>query len=304
MRKLAWVAALLACTVGTAQNSFETLTYWEQDSVSLQLDLFQPQTLTPALKPLVIYVHGGGFAKGDRAGGHGLCEYLSGQGMVAATISYTLYMKDKSFSCDGVLAEKIHAIRLAANQLWQATRFFLERADEYGVDPSQVFIAGSSAGAETLLHAAYWDRDVMGLYPGKLPKKFQYAGLIGGAGAIMDLNRITAETAIPALLFHGSADPVVPYATAAHHYCTPDAPGWLMLFGSHAIYEHYCRIGAPVALHSFCGGGHRFAGAYFYKDQEVVGHFIREVLDGAHFQNHQVFRKGHADTPDGQVFCD
>ncbi|MBV6653821.1 MAG: alpha/beta hydrolase fold domain-containing protein, partial [Mameliella sp.] len=222
-----------------AQQRYTTITYFETDSIALELDLFLPETPSPNPRPLLIYVHGGGFSGGERGAGHPLCTYLSEQGIAAATITYTLHMKDKSFSCDGILSEKIKAIRLAANQLWQATAFLSKEADEFGIDPSKIFIAGSSAGAETVLHAAFWDRSVMELYGDPLPKRFSYAGLIGGAGAIMDVNSITAKTAIPAMLFHGSADPVVPYATAAHHYCDTDATGWLMLFGSHSVYERY-----------------------------------------------------------------
>ncbi|WP_425422376.1 alpha/beta hydrolase [Phaeodactylibacter xiamenensis] len=296
---------LLTCLVllVQAQQRYSTVTYFETDSFSLELDLFLPETPSPVLKPLLIYVHGGGFSGGDRAGGHKLCAYLSEKGIAAATITYTLYMKDKSFSCDGILSEKIQAIRLAANQLWQATAFFEGQAEKYGIDPSKIFIAGSSAGAETVLHAAFWDRSVMQLYGDPLPGRFQYAGLIGGAGAIMDMNGIMPKTAIPAMLFHGTVDPLVPYGTAAHHYCDTDATGWLMLFGSHSIYERYRDIGADVELHSFCGGGHGFAGAYFYKDQERVADFINRVLDGAHFQNHLIFQKGDKDAPEGQVFC-
>ena len=286
-----------------AQQRYTTITYFETDSIALELDLFLPETPSPNPRPLLSYVHGGGFSGGDRGAGHPLCTYLSEQGFAAATITYTLHMKDKSFSCDGILSEKIKAIRLAANQLWQATAFLSKEADEFGIDPSKIFIAGSSAGAETVLHAAFWDRSVMELYGDPLPKRFSYAGLIGGAGAIMDVNSITAKTAIPAMLFHGSADPVVPYATAAHHYCDTDATGWLMLFGSHSVYERYSDIGSDVELHSFCGGGHEFAGAYFHEKQEAVANFIQRVLDGAHFQNHLIFQKGNANAPEEQIFC-
>lgn len=303
MRHLLFLVFFLALGPAYAQQRYTTLTYFETDSFSLELDLFLPETPSPALRPLLIYVHGGGFSGGDRAGGHKLCTALSEQGIAAATITYTLYMKDKSFSCDGVLSEKIKAIQFAANQLWQATAFFADRADEYGIDPSKIFIAGSSAGAETVLHAAFWDRSVMQLYGDPLAERFQYAGLIGGAGAMMDINAITRKTAVPAMLFHGSADPLVPYATAAHHYCDTDASGWLMLFGSHSVYERYNSLGADVELHSFCGGGHKFAGAYFYKDQERVYDFIQRVLSGAHFQNHLIFQKGDANAPAEQVFC-
>lgn len=303
MKPILTVLLIGVLSMAYGQQRYTTMTYFETDSFSLELDLFLPETPSPALRPLLLFVHGGGFSGGKREGGHQLCTYLSEQGIAAATITYTLHMKDKSFSCDGILTEKVKAIRLAVNQLWQATAFFTERADEFGIDPSRIFIAGSSAGAETVLHAAFWDRSVMELYGDPMPRRFRYAGLIGGAGAMMDINSITPKTAIPAMLFHGSADPLVPYATAAHHYCQTDASGWLMLFGSHSVYEQYNDIGADVELHTFCGGGHEFAGAYFREEHHYILNFIRGVLAGQHFQNHRIFQKGDPEASKEQVFC-
>jgi predicted peptidase len=274
-------------------QGFRSLVYYEGDSLRLELDLFLPDgDPQAAAKPLVIFVHGGGFSGGDRTAGHQLCRHLAGKGMVAATISYTLYMRGKSFSCDGMLTEKIKAIQIATNQLWLATAFFLQNKDAYGIDGTQIFIAGSSAGAETALHAAFWDRELMNLYPVQLPAGFRYAGLISGAGAIMDLNLIREDTMIPVMLFHGDADPVVPYATAAHHYCPTNASGWLMLFGSRSIYEHMARLGGTVSLITHAGGKHGIAGAHFFQDQEPVSGFIRQVLDGETFQAH-ITKKAH-----------
>lgn len=146
-------------------------------------------------------------------------------------ITYTLYMKGRNFGCDGVLPQKLRAFQLAANDLWQATLFFIKNVDKYNIDATKIFIGGNSAGAEAALHAAYWDRNVMSTYPEKLPGTFKYAGVISGAGALMDLNLITKKTMVPMLLFHGSVDPTVPYDTAAHHYCPTNSSNWLMLFG-------------------------------------------------------------------------
>ncbi|TXB64473.1 alpha/beta hydrolase [Phaeodactylibacter luteus] len=270
-----------------------TLTYYENDSLSLQLDLFLPEKTTGAAPvPLLLFVHGGGFATGSRQFGHPLCSALATEGIAAASISYSLYMKDKSFSCDGVLTEKIHAIRLAVSQLWQATAYLLEHGPALGIDTSKVFIAGSSAGGETVLHAAFWDRSLMSLYPGRLPDGFQYRGLISGAGAIMDLNLIRPDNALPMMVFHGSNDPVVPYGTAAHHFCSTDAPGWLMLFGSRSIYEHAIALGLSVDLTTFCGDGHERAGAFFNSDPQPVLRFLQAVLAGDVFQHHRIEGKG------------
>lgn len=280
MKKISWIFSLLVLmgSWSYAQN-FETLTYFESDSLSLELDLFMPDMPDQSKNiPLVVYVHGGGFMGGDRTGGHALAKELVKEGIACASISYTLYMKGKSFSCDGITSEKVKAIQIAASQLWHATAFLLDNAEKYHFDRDQIFIGGSSAGAETVLHGAYFDRQKMQLFGKALPEDFRYAGIISGAGAVMDLNMITQENAIPTMLFHGDADNLVPYATAAHHYCPPTATGWLMFFGSYTIAQHMEKLGKSCEFISFTNGGHYYAGAFIHRDQERTIAFIQRVL--------------------------
>ncbi|MFH0758650.1 MAG: alpha/beta hydrolase [Bacteroidota bacterium] len=283
---LLFVVGTLIATLVQGQD-FQTCTYFENDTISLDLDLFLPDLGPVQNTPLVIYVHGGGFSQGDKGGGHELAKYLAGQGIACASITYTLYMKGKSFGCDGILSEKIRAIQIAASQLWHATSFLTGQSDRLHIDTTRIFIAGSSAGAETVLHAAYWDRDRMQLFGRALSPGFRYAGVISGAGAIMDLNLINPGNMVPTMLFHGDADPLVPYDVASHHYCPPDAPGWLMLFGSHAIARHLQDLGGSCQLITFPGGNHSYAGAFFYQDQQPVGDFIKRVLSGEKFNFYQ-----------------
>ena len=265
-----------------------SLNYFNHDTISLVLDIFLPEMSGEDPVPLVIYVHGGGFSNGDRFGGYELAKYLNTRNMACATIDYTLYMKGKGFGCETELSEKVKAIQIAASQLWHATAFLLERSEMYRIDTTKIFIAGSSAGAETVLHAAHWDREQMQYFEPALSPAFKYAGIISGAGAIMDLNLITRENMMPTMLFHGDADPLVPYDVASHHFCPPDSPGWLMLFGSHAVAEHLQQLGGTSHLITFTGGNHSFAGAYFYQDQEPVGEFIERVLAGEKFNLYRV----------------
>jgi len=281
---------LFQVQVISAADSYQSLIYYQDDTLSLQLDYFPADTDPSVTSPLLIYVHGGGFSNGNRTAGHELCKYLAARGIHAASITYTLYMKGKSFSCDGVLSEKIKAIQFAANQLWLATGFFIENQEKYRIDTSSIFIAGSSAGAETVLHAAFWDRQVMNFYEQSLPIHFKYAGLVAGAGALMDLNLIDDKSVLPVMMFHGTADRLVPYGTAAHHYCETNAPGWLMLFGSHSIFEHLSDLGSTVKLITYCGGGHGYAGAHFYRDQEPVYDFVKKILNGVKFQDHTIYQ--------------
>lgn len=282
MKRVLILAGLFLTTLISAQD-FKTHTYFIQDSLELELDLFVPKNQGPAKTPLVIYVHGGGFSGGDRTAGHQLARYLASQNIACASISYTLYMKNKSFSCDGILTEKIRAIQLAVSQLWLATDYLIDLEDELNIDSNKIFIAGSSAGAETVLHASFWDREQMQLFEQKLYPEFKYAGAISGAGAIMDLNLITDINKIPVMLFHGDNDSLVPYATAAHHFCSPNSSGWLMLFGSYSVAQHLESLDGTSQLITFQGGGHNYAGAYFHQNQQPVVDFINKVLSNEKF---------------------
>jgi hypothetical protein len=132
----------------------------------------------------------------------------------------------------------------------------------------------------------------MQIFDKVLSPSFRYAGIVAGAGAIMDLNLISKQNMIPTMVFHGDADPLVPYGIAAHHYCPPGSPGWLMLFGSHAISEHLCHLGETCQLITFLGGNHDYAGTYFFQDQQPVADFMKRVLAGETITRLQTIETG------------
>ncbi|MFN8257778.1 MAG: alpha/beta hydrolase [Bacteroidales bacterium] len=301
--------SILLILLGFAQlvvsQDYTTITYFKDSKEELKLDLFIPPISGNQKVPLVIFVHGGGFSGGDRTSGHNFCKVLTQNGFAAASMSYTLYMKGKSFSCDGILTEKVKAIQLAVSQLWQATGYLIKHGEKFKIDTTKIFIAGSSAGAETVFHAAYWDRKLMSLYPDPLAEMFHYKGLVAGAGAIMDINLIRKENLIPMLMFHGNCDELVPYGTAPHHYCKTNAPGWLMLFGSYSIYRHVVDFGGGCSLITFCGGGHEYSGELFDANQILVVDFLKHVLAGDKIQDHTIINTGKScDRSKEYGFCD
>lgn len=304
MKKHNLLLLLFFCSLYCQAQDYKTITYFVNDTLKLELDLFLPKAKSKEKLPLLIHVHGGGFAGGKRADGHHIASYAAQHGYAAASITYSLYMKDKDFSCGGILTEKIKAIQIAANQLQQAVVYFLNNKSEYNIDASKIFISGSSAGAETVLHAAYWKPEMMSLYPGKLPAGFQYAGIIEGSGAIMDLNLIAESNKLPFLGFHGSCDGTVPYGTAAHHYCPAGSSGWLMLFGSHSIFNHMLLLDGHSRLVTYCGGGHEYSDELFAKGQQVVVDFMDEVLKGDKHQEHSLIDTGkECRNPGNPDFC-
>ncbi|MBK7213878.1 MAG: alpha/beta hydrolase [Bacteroidales bacterium] len=302
MRKFLLISLLLCVSFWVKGQ--KTLIYFEQDTVQVSMDLYYPQLPYSGKIPLVIFVHGGGFSSGDRSAGAEFCNYAASQGYAAASISYTLYMKGKSFGCDGILSEKVKAIRIAVAQLWQATSYFTHNSEYLGIDTNQIFVAGNSAGAETLLHATFWNRQKMNLYPGGLSQSFKYAGLLSGSGAIMDLNLIQKSNMVPILLSHGNCDPMVPYGTAAHRFCSPDAPGWLMLFGSAPIYDWVSKLGGTVSLLSFCNGGHELSDILFTEKKKLSVDFMNRVIAGEKFSEHNEIQLNQdCDTKQQSLFC-
>jgi len=272
--------------------NFTTYSYYENDSVSLDLDLFLPDS-APGPYSLVIFMHGGGFSNGTRTNGHPFCQFLADSGVASATISYTLYMKGKNFSCEGQLSEKIKAIQMAAFQARVATNWFLDRADEFDIDTGNIFLAGSSAGAEAVLQAVYWDTTVVNFFPDTLSPCFKYAGVISGAGALLDIGMINESTKIPTICFHGTCDPLVPYYMAPHHYCSQISPGYMMMFGGLAIYERLLDLNESCQLMSYCGEGHEHAGTPFYGPGTFdVLEFIQGSVRHQKFNIHKVFNNG------------
>ncbi|MFT6867011.1 MAG: putative esterase [Cyclobacteriaceae bacterium] len=285
-----------------AQNGdFERRTMIYEDT--LALDLFLPNIKNTDPRPVLIYVHGGGFAGGTRDYKNHIwfCEYFAKKGWITATISYHLKMKGKSFSCDQNVQNKINTIFAAAQNVNQATAFLLSNKEKYQIDLERIVIAGSSAGAEAVIHSAYWEKTQMDI----LDPTFKYAGVISMAGALLDENWITKESAIPTALFHGTCDNLVPYATASHHYCEVGKPGFMMLFGSESIAMKLESLNKGYYLVSGCGGGHEWnekpiRPAYV----SLIDDFLTEdVLAGRQRQNHQVFHEGKESCDSGFANC-
>ena len=61
-----------------------------KSTTSLALDLLHPADAVAKPRPLVLFVHGGGWASGNRSMGEGFLPLFAGGGAVAGTLSYRL----------------------------------------------------------------------------------------------------------------------------------------------------------------------------------------------------------------------
>lgn len=262
----------------TDSTLVETYTYAFKDGKSLDLDVYTPAFDRQTNRPLILYVHGGGFSGGQRnnPGIQTFCKKLAQHGYVVSSISYRLTRQGTAtaFGCDCPAVDKLNTFNEAVEDLQDASFFLIKNRDKMGIDPHKIIISGSSAGAETVLNAAYQPPYCYGLDSGPV----SYAGVISMAGAIPDTSRIFNESAIPSLLFHGTCDNLVPYATAPHHYCKENQAGYLILHGSYTIAQKLKKIGTPYWLYTYCNAAHEIAGKPMSDNLKEIVDFCYEYI--------------------------
>lgn len=272
----------------------ETFTYAFKDGKSLDMDVYFPAYDNQAKRPLIFYVHGGGFTEGNRnsPGIQLFCRKLARHGYVVSSISYRLTRQGKrgGFGCDCPAVDKRNTFNEAVEDLQDATFFMIQQRDKMGIDPLKIILSGSSAGAETALNTAYQPPYCYGLDSGPV----SYAGVISMAGAIPDTSRIFKESAVPSLLFHGTCDNVVPYASAPHRYCKEDQTGYLIIHGAYTIAEKLKKLGTPYWLYTYCYASHEIAGKPMTANfDEIIDFCYSYVLNNGTEQKSTIIKSGN-----------
>jgi len=236
---------------------------------NLKLDLYRPKKLK-TIRPLIIYVHGGGFSGGKRNDevSKAFSTEFAKLGYNVASISYRLTMKGIGFGCDTKSDLKIKAFNEASKDLSYAIQYLLKKQKRFKIDTNKIILVGSSAGAEAILHFAYVYNNTI------LNDDVKIAGLVSMAGALTTLKNINSKTAIPTQLFHGTKDELVPYNIAPHHYCNIADEGYLELFGSRAIADHLKKIDKSYYLYTVKNGDHSWNSRPIFEAKERILDFL------------------------------
>jgi len=250
---------------------------------SLKMDVYQPHGDTAALRPLIIWVHGGSFVGGAKADMSSLCRDFCKLGYVNATIDYRLFMTNlpipgpDSNDAGGALMRAVQDGRAAV-------RYFRKNAtiggNTYKIDTNNIYFGGASAGALTALHLAYMDHlnelppyvDTTGVTVGS--RKGQYGvrggveGLSGNQGysskvkAIISLSGAIADTSwmhagdTPVISTHSVGDQTVPYG---HHiiYLSPPSTFPIQIVnGSSVVTVKANQVGIVNCFKSYSGNYH------------------------------------------------
>ena len=196
-----------------------TYMFVKRDTCDLFLDVYNPAkgsqtTLNGKDKPTVIFMFGGGFIQGTRDDQDykKWFRQLTDNGYRVISIDYRLGLKGSNKVGVAQVNVLDKAIHMAVEDLFSATRFIIDNADELGVNPSNIVISGSSAGAITVMQAEYEVCNRTS-WAEVLPKDFRYAGVMSFSGAILSRKGEVkyASSPAPTLMLHGTADNLVNY---------------------------------------------------------------------------------------------
>jgi acetyl esterase/lipase len=97
-----------------------------------KLDLYLPVGRPAHPRPVIVYLHGGGWQKGSKADGRRLAFRFAAKGYAVACVNYRLS------------GEAGHPAQL--EDCKSAVRWLRENADRFGLDPDHVGVIGVSAG--------------------------------------------------------------------------------------------------------------------------------------------------------------
>lgn len=135
---LALITALASPTSAQVVPTHPDLVYASVAGAPLELDLYLPPT--PGPRPLLIFIHGGGWSGADKAGIPGLCVQALQQGFAVASLNYRLTSQATLFAPEPVtFPAQIHDVK-------GAVRWLRANASTYGLDPLRFASFGTSAG--------------------------------------------------------------------------------------------------------------------------------------------------------------
>lgn len=188
----------------TADVVYGSATNIAGQTITLLLDVYEPTDDLVTERPAIVWVHGGSFSGGDKTSPELVDEAntFSRKGYLNVSINYRLEPGGCSVGGGGT-ATCLTAMQEALQDAQTAIRFLRTNASTYGVDGARIAIGGSSAGAITALNAGFRSSE-------------DPTAAVGAAVSLSGANllsRIDGGDA-PSLLFHGTADTIVPYSWA------------------------------------------------------------------------------------------
>lgn len=246
------------------------IVYKTVDNIDLKLHVFVPEGHNKDQKrACIIFFFGGGWVNGSPEQFYPQCEYLKSRGMVAISAEYRIESLHNTTPIESLKDAK------------SAIRWLRMNAGELGIDPDRIASGGGSAGGHlaaacgtmTTIEEAD-EKDSVSCIPNALvlfnpvldcsPAGFGNARLQDKWKGFSPLHNITSSCP-PSIVFLGTADKIIPTATAEKFKQEMDQAGVCsMLF----LYE-----GQEHGFFNFKDSGN----IYFYKTVIEMDKFLMSL---------------------------
>ncbi|MEM6700266.1 MAG: alpha/beta hydrolase, partial [Bacteroidota bacterium] len=269
----------------------QDVVYRDGDVGEQAMDIYlPPNSDTETNRPLVMWAHPGGFLNGskDSDSAELWCETLAKMGFVCASIDYR---KDIFGDALNPFTPAIRAPYKGIQDGRSAVRYLKANAATYGINPNDIYFAGSSAGAIIAVNVAYMsdaerppetfgnffrsDLGCIDCGSGALEGNNTFNGDVeatimmwGGVADTTDIDGLTGTQTDdePCLLLHGELDETVSPAVAPPFQDDPFfavLAGLLFpdIFGTYPMRERLTNLGSNAPnweARVLCGEGHTF----------------------------------------------
>jgi PKD repeat protein len=248
-------------------------------TADLVMDIYTPTGDTHDRRAAIIFAHSGGFINGNRNHDDivALCDSFARRGYVTATIDY----RKGIFFFSNAALHGTRAVYRGIQDGRTAVRYFRANAGALGIDPDQVYLAGSSAGGFIALHGIYMtetdeippETDVVAYNDFGTTRttpdlgepdngtNVGFSGTPNGVvnlwGAVAAIDLVDATDDQPVFLAHGTADATVPFNSGS-----PFGFGaFPAVFGSNPISTQLATNGtSDFETYFVPGAGHEFYG--------------------------------------------
>jgi len=252
-------------------NYEDKIIYKTVNGDTLDMLIFSPIVKTIEKRPIMIFIHGGGWGGGSKYGILGpnflnTIKILLENGIYCATVEYRLTRQGKSTVKDCVVDCK------------DAARFLIKNADKYSLDVNKMGIWGASAGGHLCLMTALGNNSefigdeklskynprfvcVASYYPltsfirseylvgSNFEKPTRFIVMFGGLlsdnqkmAKALSPAEILSKDAPPILLLHGDNDKILPIPQSKY------------------MLDEAKKVGANVSLYIVKNAGHSFIG--------------------------------------------
>jgi acetyl esterase/lipase len=289
---LLFAGALLAAQAPDAQYIVVSdVQYCTGGGQPLLMDVFKPAHPIRTPTPAVLWIHGGGWERGDKNGNSG-AVLLANEGFVTASLFYRL-SGDSPFPAD-------------IEDCKCAIRFLRANAEKFGIDPERIGVAGASAGGHLAELVATADEHAglegSGGWPGvssRVRAASAYYGVSDFTVGAMQFQHHTGKVVVK--LFRGTETekPELYRKASPIFYVSRESPPLLLAHGdeddlvpfvqSVRMAEAYRKASVPVEMIAVKNAGHDF--------EPAGSGAIAPSVDEIHQQTIAFFRRYLANFP-------